>query len=366
MSCNGCRVLRKGCSDACILRSCLQWIESPEAQGHATVFVAKFFGRAGMMSFISAVSESQRPALFQSLLYEACGRTVNPVFGAVGLLWSGNWGVCQAAVETVLKGGSLKPATCLPSTKPIQPLVLNKSQAPSKNPASKRPHDVIDANIDINAETKRHRSADQHEEHSDSRAKADNVHVDPSINVIRKPVFMANAEVSKQEERPSQSGQLVAPVARRVKPQAAHGLADIGIREAISFREAIGVREHQQAFEEPARQSHESVELDLTLNSQAHHVNGRAVEPLFDGKSRAYTRHPLRSHVNHALASNIRNEEEHALFDRSARASSPCSFSMNSEGSVVSSDTAEFSVSCVRGLSSPTARHEDCQLLHLL
>lgn len=52
-------------------------------------------------------------ALFQSLLYEACGRTVNPVFGAVGLLWAGNWQVCQAAVETVLKGGSLKaPSPC--------------------------------------------------------------------------------------------------------------------------------------------------------------------------------------------------------------------------------------------------------------
>lgn len=47
-------------------------------------------------------------ALFQSLLYEACGRTVNPVFGAVGLLWAGNWTTCQAAVETVLKGGVLR------------------------------------------------------------------------------------------------------------------------------------------------------------------------------------------------------------------------------------------------------------------
>ncbi|TXG59303.1 hypothetical protein EZV62_013876 [Acer yangbiense] len=98
MSCNGCRVLRKGCSETCILRPCLQWIESPEAQGHATVFVAKFFGRAGLMSFISA-----------SLLFEACGRTVNPVNGAVGLLWTGNWHVCQAAVETVLRGGALRP-----------------------------------------------------------------------------------------------------------------------------------------------------------------------------------------------------------------------------------------------------------------
>ncbi|KAJ8769379.1 hypothetical protein K2173_002583 [Erythroxylum novogranatense] len=108
MSCNGCRVLRKGCSENCILRPCLQWIESPEAQGHATVFVAKFFGRAGLMSFISAVPENQRPALFQSLLFEACGRTVNPVNGAVGLLWTGNWQLCQAAVETVLRGGTLR------------------------------------------------------------------------------------------------------------------------------------------------------------------------------------------------------------------------------------------------------------------
>ncbi|KAG0485455.1 hypothetical protein HPP92_009534 [Vanilla planifolia] len=114
MSCNGCRVLRKGCSDSCILRSCLQWIETPEAQGHATVFVAKFFGRAGLMSFLSAVPDSHRPALFQSLLFEACGRTINPVHGAVGLLWTGNWHLCQAAADTVLRGGVLRPMAVFP------------------------------------------------------------------------------------------------------------------------------------------------------------------------------------------------------------------------------------------------------------
>ncbi|GLU15925.1 hypothetical protein SLE2022_323770 [Rubroshorea leprosula] len=109
MSCNGCRVLRKGCSETCVLRTSLQWIESPEAQGNATLFLAKFFGRSDLLSFISSVPESQRPALCQSLLFEACGRTVNPVNGAVGLLSSGNWHVCQAAVDTVLAGGSLRP-----------------------------------------------------------------------------------------------------------------------------------------------------------------------------------------------------------------------------------------------------------------
>ncbi|KAM0847792.1 hypothetical protein ACQ4PT_054803 [Festuca glaucescens] len=109
MSCNGCRVLRKGCSEACVLRPCLQWIDAADAQAHATVFVAKFFGRAGLLSFISAVSDDQRPALFQSLLYEAAGRTINPVHGAVGLLWTGSWHLCQTAVDTVLRGGVIGP-----------------------------------------------------------------------------------------------------------------------------------------------------------------------------------------------------------------------------------------------------------------
>ncbi|OEL28419.1 LOB domain-containing protein 41 [Dichanthelium oligosanthes] len=104
MSCNGCRVLRKGCSDKCAIRPCLQWIRSPDAQGNATVFLAKFYGRAGLINLITAGPEHVRPAIFRSLLYEACGRMLNPVYGSVGLLWSGNWQLCQAAVESVLRG----------------------------------------------------------------------------------------------------------------------------------------------------------------------------------------------------------------------------------------------------------------------
>lgn len=49
------------------------------------------------------------PAIFRSLLYEACGRIVNPIYGSVGLLWSGSWHLCQAAVEAVLKGEPITP-----------------------------------------------------------------------------------------------------------------------------------------------------------------------------------------------------------------------------------------------------------------
>lgn len=52
------------------------------------------------------------------MLFEAAGRTINPVNGAVGLLWTGNWQECQAAVETVLRGGTLRPVSEFHSTSP--------------------------------------------------------------------------------------------------------------------------------------------------------------------------------------------------------------------------------------------------------
>ncbi|CAI9773723.1 unnamed protein product [Fraxinus pennsylvanica] len=107
MSCNGCRVLRKGCSENCTIRHCLQWIKTPEAQSNATVFLAKFYGRAGLLNLINAGAQELQPAIFRSLLYESCGRIVNPINGATGLLCSGNWHLCQAAVEAVLSGASV-------------------------------------------------------------------------------------------------------------------------------------------------------------------------------------------------------------------------------------------------------------------
>ncbi|XP_060214850.1 LOB domain-containing protein 42-like isoform X2 [Lycium barbarum] len=86
MSCNGCRVLRKGCSENCSLRPCLQWIRSLDSQANATVFLAKFYGRAGLINLINAGPDNLRP---------------------VGLMCSGNWQRCQEAVESVLNGSTI-------------------------------------------------------------------------------------------------------------------------------------------------------------------------------------------------------------------------------------------------------------------
>ncbi|KAK8522453.1 hypothetical protein V6N12_056161 [Hibiscus sabdariffa] len=128
MSCNGCRVLRKGCSQNCTIRPCLQWIKSPDSQANATLFLAKFYGRAGLLNLIEAGPENLRPAIFRSLLYEACGRVVNPVYGSIGMLWSGNWVECQAAVDAVLRGSQItQSSSCSPETLSQQPICPLKS-----------------------------------------------------------------------------------------------------------------------------------------------------------------------------------------------------------------------------------------------
>lgn len=53
--------------------------------------------------------------MFRSLLYEACGRTINPVSGAIGLMWTGNWDLCQAAADAVLRGDSLRSLSAVPA-----------------------------------------------------------------------------------------------------------------------------------------------------------------------------------------------------------------------------------------------------------
>ncbi|KAG9448944.1 hypothetical protein H6P81_008909 [Aristolochia fimbriata] len=137
MSCNGCRVLRKGCSENCSIRPCLQWIKNPESQANATVFLAKFYGRAGLMNLINAGPEHLRPAIFRSLLYEACGRIVNPIYGSVGLLWSGSWQLCQSAVEAVLKGAPIMQIPSETAVAPTPPLKAYDIRHVSKeeNPA---------------------------------------------------------------------------------------------------------------------------------------------------------------------------------------------------------------------------------------
>ncbi|KAI3736300.1 hypothetical protein L6452_15839 [Arctium lappa] len=49
----------------------------------------------------------KRTTRFKSLLYEACGRIVNPIYGSAGLLWSGSWQLCQNAVEAILHGSPI-------------------------------------------------------------------------------------------------------------------------------------------------------------------------------------------------------------------------------------------------------------------
>lgn len=49
--------------------------------------------------------------VLRSLLYEACGRLVNPTFGSLGLFWTGEWAQCEAAICAVLNGSIMNGVT---------------------------------------------------------------------------------------------------------------------------------------------------------------------------------------------------------------------------------------------------------------
>lgn len=53
---------------------------------------------------------------------------MNPVNGAVGLLSTGNWHVCQASVDTVLRGGTLRPIPELSDGFPMMPKLGDSSE----------------------------------------------------------------------------------------------------------------------------------------------------------------------------------------------------------------------------------------------
>ncbi|KAK1320307.1 LOB domain-containing protein 41 [Acorus calamus] len=92
------------------------------------------------MNLINAGPDHLRPAIFRSLLYEACGRIVNPIYGSVGLLWSGSWQLCQAAVEAVLKGAPIVQISSESAVQPVPPLKAYDIRHVSKEEAAAAAH----------------------------------------------------------------------------------------------------------------------------------------------------------------------------------------------------------------------------------
>ncbi|WJX18341.1 hypothetical protein P8452_08146 [Trifolium repens] len=131
--CNGCRVLRKGCSDDCIIRPCLEWIKSPESQGNATLFLAKLYGRTGLLNLLANATDQNAQIVFKSLLYEASGRLVNPTHGALGLFWIGQWNRCEAAVEAVLAGSNINDVTIVDGQTSSSTIIAENRVLPTTN-----------------------------------------------------------------------------------------------------------------------------------------------------------------------------------------------------------------------------------------
>ena len=85
---------------------------------------------------------------FRSLLFEACGRLVNPVDDVVGMLGRGKFEVCKKAVDMVLAGGTVTPIPYTPHQPPtltlsLGPITTNPSSGSSSNNDEKKTFDLF-------------------------------------------------------------------------------------------------------------------------------------------------------------------------------------------------------------------------------
>lgn len=67
---------------------------------------------------------------------------MNPVYGSVGLLWSGKWQLCQAAVESVLKGAPI--AQLATTTTPTMNVVAPMKASDIRHLANRNNHGAVD------------------------------------------------------------------------------------------------------------------------------------------------------------------------------------------------------------------------------
>lgn len=68
---------------------------------------------------------------------------MNPIYGSVGLLWSGNWQLCQNAVEAVLRGTPITP-------------IASEVAVNNNGPPLKLPYDIRHINKDENSTKSSH------------------------------------------------------------------------------------------------------------------------------------------------------------------------------------------------------------------
>ncbi|GAA0162746.1 hypothetical protein Leryth_024887 [Lithospermum erythrorhizon] len=100
---------------------CLNWMNSSVLQDSAVTILAKFYNPKEVLDILCHTPQHRRAGVLVCLLYEVCGRLLDPENGLEGLFRSGHWEKCYYAVRAILKGETITP---LPTSNPIHQMTI--------------------------------------------------------------------------------------------------------------------------------------------------------------------------------------------------------------------------------------------------
>lgn len=200
------------------------------------------------MNLINTGPDHLRPAIFRSLLYEACGRIVNPIYGSVGLLWSGNWHLCQNAVEAVLKGAPITP-------------IASEIAVTNNGPPLKLPYDIRHVNRDENST----KSSELHRVRTRCRFKRSGA----KTKATKSKSICSGSVDESAHEKINGSTSHESSLSHQSEAAAASPNVEFDSREIESLQSAEMAEVEDSAMAEPAKEvdgaDYGEIELELTL-----------------------------------------------------------------------------------------------------
>lgn len=187
---------------------------------------------------------------------------MNPIYGSVGLLWSGNWQLCQNAVEAVLKGA------------PITQIESEAAETHSGPPL--KAYDIRH----VNKSEKSNGSGDLHRVRTRCRFKRS------AAKPKKSPVWVGSGDDESGHEEGNRSTSHESSLSHQSEAAMRNGEGESRDTESLASEETAEVEvevlervEQESAVEKDEAAEEGEIELELTLGFESTHSRAHSIKP---------------------------------------------------------------------------------------